>query len=248
MEYLEQAKSFLETTNTTFKAEYLEHGLHFEGDKEKRAIYKITLSNKEGEFCFDFGQSIEDSFKKEMGPQRDILETINVYAGLETASSSCGHSFKLKKEEGFNLSDVRFQELASDLETEYYRKISNRNEKLLEKFNKGEISRNLMNAKKDGGNLGSGAFTQCIQNAIKRELNKEVETAGEFLQITPTEYDVLTCLTKYDPETFEDFCSEFGYDEDSRKAEKIYKAVVNEYNNVAMLWNDSEIELLSEIQ
>lgn len=34
----------------------------------------------------------------------------------------------------------------------------------------------------------------------------------------PTMYDVLTCLTKYDPDTFEDFCSEFGYDTDSRRA------------------------------
>jgi hypothetical protein len=54
----------------------------------------------------------------------------------------------------------------------------------------------------------------------------------------PTMYDVLTCLTKYDPETFEDFCSEFGYDEDSRKAEKIYNAVVREYKNVERLFGD----------
>jgi hypothetical protein len=64
----------------------------------------------------------------------------------------------------------------------------------------------------------------------------------------PTEYDILACLQKYDPETFEDFCANFGYDEDSRKAEKIYNAVVDEYKNVAMLWNDAEIQLLSEIE
>jgi hypothetical protein len=63
----------------------------------------------------------------------------------------------------------------------------------------------------------------------------------------PTTYDVLACLTKY-PGTFENFCSEFGYDEDSRKAEKIYKAVVNEWQNIAMLFTDSEIEQLQEIQ
>lgn len=45
----------------------------------------------------------------------------------------------------------------------------------------------------------------------------------------PSSYDLLACLTKYDPGTFEDFCNEFGYDTDSKKAEKIYKAVVNEY-------------------
>lgn len=64
----------------------------------------------------------------------------------------------------------------------------------------------------------------------------------------PTPYSVLACLTKYDPESFEDFCSNFGYDTDSIKATKVYKAVVDEWKNVAMLWNDSEIEELQEIQ
>jgi hypothetical protein len=38
--------------------------------------------------------------------------------------------------------------------------------------------------------------------------------------IQPTAYDVLTCLTKYDPESFDNFCAEYGYDNDSRKVEK----------------------------
>ena len=65
--------------------------------------------------------------------------------------------------------------------------------------------------------------------------------------IAPTAYDVLSCLTKSDPGTFEDFCSEFGYDEDSRKAEKIYNAVVDEWKNVCALFTDEEIEQLQEI-
>jgi hypothetical protein len=64
----------------------------------------------------------------------------------------------------------------------------------------------------------------------------------------PTEYDVLTCLTKYDPETFENFCSEFGYDEDSRKAEKTYKAVVKEWEKVSRFFTSEELEILQEIQ
>ena len=65
--------------------------------------------------------------------------------------------------------------------------------------------------------------------------------------IAPTAYDVLACLTKNDPGTFEDFCSEFGYDEDSRKAEKIYNAVLDEWKNVCALFTDEEIEQLQEI-
>lgn len=64
---------------------------------------------------------------------------------------------------------------------------------------------------------------------------------------TPTAYDVLSCLTKNDPGTFENFCSDFGYDEDSRKAEKTYIAVCEEWKNVCALFSDEEIEQLQEI-
>lgn len=64
----------------------------------------------------------------------------------------------------------------------------------------------------------------------------------------PTAYDVLACLTKYEPGTFENFCEDFGYDTDSRKAEKIYKAVCKEFENVSKLFTPEEIEQLAEIQ
>lgn len=64
----------------------------------------------------------------------------------------------------------------------------------------------------------------------------------------PSAYDVLTCLTKGDPGTFSDFCSEYGYDEDSRKAEKTYKSVVAEWKNVSTFFTAAEIEQLQEIQ
>lgn len=63
----------------------------------------------------------------------------------------------------------------------------------------------------------------------------------------PTNYDILACLTKYDPETFEDFCANFGYDEDSRKALKIYEAVKKEFTDLCTLFNDDELSELSEI-
>lgn len=63
----------------------------------------------------------------------------------------------------------------------------------------------------------------------------------------PTDYNILTCLTKYDPGTLEDFCSEFEYDIDSKSAEKTYLAVKEEWKNVQTIWTDEEIELLQEI-
>ena len=63
----------------------------------------------------------------------------------------------------------------------------------------------------------------------------------------PEEYDVLSCLQKYDVGSFENFCGDFGYDVDSRKAEKTYKAVCKEFEKVSKFFTDAEIEQLQEI-
>lgn len=63
----------------------------------------------------------------------------------------------------------------------------------------------------------------------------------------PTMYDILTCLEKYESRDFEDFCSNYGYDTDSIKALKTYKAVDREYKAVNRLFGDV-MEELQEIQ
>ena len=63
----------------------------------------------------------------------------------------------------------------------------------------------------------------------------------------PTMYDILTCLEKYENANFDDFCSNYGYDNDSIKALKTYKAVSKEYKNVFRLFGDI-MEELQEIQ
>ena len=63
----------------------------------------------------------------------------------------------------------------------------------------------------------------------------------------PTSYDILACLTKNEVGSFDDFCANYGYSNDSKTAEKIYNAVVEEYENVCRIWSDDEIELLQEI-
>ena len=65
--------------------------------------------------------------------------------------------------------------------------------------------------------------------------------------VEPTMYDILTCLTKYNPETFENFCGEYGYNTDSIKALETYKAVQREFNGVNRLFSDV-LEQLQEIQ
>ena len=64
----------------------------------------------------------------------------------------------------------------------------------------------------------------------------------------PTAYDVLTCLTKYHVGTFDNFCSDFCYNTDSRIAYKTYKAVLKEWKNIEKMFTADQLELLREIQ
>lgn len=69
----------------------------------------------------------------------------------------------------------------------------------------------------------------------------------------PTMYDILTCLHKYEVDSFEDFCSEFGYNEyvendygrciQNKNAYKTYLACKKESESVERLFGDVMDEL-----
>ncbi len=63
----------------------------------------------------------------------------------------------------------------------------------------------------------------------------------------PTPYDVLSVIEKYEVGTFEDWASELGYDTDSRKAEKTYKAVYAQWLKIEKFFTPEELEELQEI-
>lgn len=65
--------------------------------------------------------------------------------------------------------------------------------------------------------------------------------------VEPVPYDILACLQTVNPGTFADFCADFGYDTDSRKAEKTYRAVVDEYLQLSSMFSEQEMEELSAI-
>ena len=66
----------------------------------------------------------------------------------------------------------------------------------------------------------------------------------------PSEYDVLACIQKYDPGSFENFVSEYGYDRETLseypRIMRIYKAVKREYANVVRMFGDV-MDVLYEI-
>lgn len=63
----------------------------------------------------------------------------------------------------------------------------------------------------------------------------------------PTSYDVLACITKQDLGTFAQFCSDYGYDEDSRRAERTWDAVREEWEHVRAFFHADEFDELNEI-
>lgn len=64
----------------------------------------------------------------------------------------------------------------------------------------------------------------------------------------PTYYDILACLESYDPGTFKDFCSEFGYSDDSIKAFKIYTACQEQYADLCRIFTPEQMDKLREIR
>lgn len=82
------------------------------------------------------------------------------------------------------------------------------------------------------------------RNSFSVKFGQSIAAGSE----TPTAYDLLSCLQKYDVGSFEDFCWDFGYDTDSRTAERIYKAVCKEWEKVSRFFTSEEIEQLQEIQ
>lgn len=65
--------------------------------------------------------------------------------------------------------------------------------------------------------------------------------------VIPQAYDILACITKYDPGTFGDFCVAYGYDGNTKIAKTIYKAVTKEWGKISELFSDI-LDELREIQ
>lgn len=67
---------------------------------------------------------------------------------------------------------------------------------------------------------------------------------------TVSPYNVLACISSDSscPDTFEEFCSEFGYDQDSRQAEQTFKNLSKFSKKLKVFFTESELEALQEIR
>ena len=92
------------------------------------------------------------------------------------------------------------------------------------------------------------SFTQSLMDSNLCKRYDHLSRPIDIISISPSAYCVLSGLTKYDPETFEDFCGEFDYDTDSIKAEEVFEAVDKEWHSVKKFFTNEELEELQEIQ
>ena len=90
-----------------------------------------------------------------------------------------------------------------------------------------------------------GRHYEGLTNSEKAKIRKIIRERSEELKTT--EYDVLPCLTAYDPGTHEDFCADFGYDTDSIRGLKTYLAVQKEYHELCRIFTPEQLEAIQEI-
>lgn len=124
------------------------------------------------------------------------------------------------------------------------------------------VSRGRSYVFKFGNSINNSGQYELLDHVLIKRFGRNKISADEYKKLgflekqeaivnkefkKPTAYDVLACITKYDPGTLENFCAEFGYDVDSKKAEKTYIAVKDEWMNITRLFSESEMDILREI-
>jgi len=100
----------------------------------------------------------------------------------------------------------------------------------------------------DDHNVYELKLSRLIKGA-RRSIAKIYEKSrmGSSIGVDPSPYELLASLTKYDPGSFESWCAEFGYNDDSRKAYAQHRGVVREWKKVQRFFSEAELELIREL-
>ncbi len=99
-------------------------------------------------------------------------------------------------------------------------------------------------------NFGSGGSRKQTTNQHKLRADYDAYCNFRMAPVSPTAADVLDCLASDcsgmdSGTTFEDWCSEYGYDTDSRKAEQTFLAVKAEAAQLREFLGDAFSDLLN---
>lgn len=96
---------------------------------------------------------------------------------------------------------------------------------------------------------GDGRSRNSYDVTIKTQLGEMELTFWDSIHNTtkgniPTTYDILSCIVTYDPGTFQEFISGYGYDPNDERTEEIYKAVVRQWEDIERIFTEEQIEML----
>lgn len=106
----------------------------------------------------------------------------------------------------------------------------------------------------------SGTFGDSIANTKKRTApppnifessEAQLRAAIANKKHVPSAYDVLSCLEKYQPDTFANWASDYGYNDQPLSeypaVMAIYTACVDQYKGLARIFTPEQMEVLQEI-
>ena len=117
---------------------------------------------------------------------------------------------------------------------------------------------------KFGDSLNNTKFNAFVTRKLSLNYKEEYDfckankirvSAGGYItrqkRREPGAYDILACLDTYCQDTFEDFCAEYGY-EDQPLTEhgnilRTYMAVKDQCKGLRRIFNESQLELLADI-
>ena len=245
-EYTEQAEQFAAKHGVTLEVRSRRFGKYFDDDTQNRHVYELRLSRNNQHYDFTFGQSISESCVqtpriKTEGP---VQINVGLFKFVEGAGKFNGHQTGERKivfhfQINTTISAIR----AIQNNDEPWDSIINE-----PKFKEAVAKCHAILARRIPLDCEEESLRQVVERSISEQITKlERETTlwDENVQgEAPDMYSVLASLTKYDPVDFDNFCGDYGYDNDSRKAEKMYHAVVEEWKNVERLFGD----VLDELQ
>lgn len=159
LSYEDRAVKFLIDTKSVLKLELVKHDYYFQSDKEKRDIYKVTLSRGSRSYTFTFGQSITNSALQYNDDLMFTCYTLN-------------------------------------------------------------------------------------KRTYKTQIEREIPSAYDILASLFLDHELL----EVDESTaFDNFISNYGYNSNSKGTLRIFRACLEQSNQLRLLYNDAELEMLNAI-
>jgi len=159
------------------------------------------------------------------------LESLGVKTEIQLRGDSCPPFCKDKGKRGLGEFPRK-----THIHGQHYEMFVNRGEKY--------FSVHFWNSYHDA-ELKAIGHVKKIGNSVFVDRQFLTKTEREQIKVTVT--DVLACCQLYDVGSFEDFCAEFGYDDDSGQAEQTYRAVCGQYKDFKRMFSGEELAKLAEL-